>query len=96
MRYLAVVVAALALASCGTAVKWQKQGVGAAEQQKDETACTSLANREGTIPSASTAGTTTGTPVASQQTRIQTYDAQAFEECMRTRGYERVPARPPA
>ena len=95
MRYIAVVAAALALASCGTAVKWQKQGVGAAEQQKDETDCTSRANREATIPTAGAAGTTTGTPVASQQARIQTYDAQAFEECMRTRGYERVPARPP-
>ena len=94
MRYIAVVAAALALASCGTAVKWQKPGVSAADQQRDETDCTSRANREGTIPTAGVAGTTTGTPVASQQVRIQPYDVQVFEECMRTRGYERVPARP--
>ena len=29
-----------------------------------------------------------------QRNRIQPHDAGVFEECMRTRGYERVPARP--
>lgn len=48
---------------------------------------------ETTVPSASTVGTstTTGTPLDPQRNRIQPYDAGVFEECMRTRGYERVP-----
>ena len=35
-----------------------------------------------------------GTPLDPQRNRIQPYDAGVFEECMRTRGYERVPPRP--
>jgi hypothetical protein len=27
---------------------------------------------------------------------VRDFDAGVFDECMRTRGYERVPARPPA
>jgi len=82
--------------SCSAAVRWQKTGVAAADQQRDETECTSLANRETTIPSASTVGSspTTSTPYDPQRNRIQAYDVAAFEECMRTRGYERAPARP--
>ena len=37
---------------------------------------------------------TTSTPYDPQRNRIQTYDAAGFDECMRTRGYERAPARP--
>ena len=88
---------ALVGVSCSTAVRWQKAGVAAADQQRDETECTSLANRETTIPSASTVGSspTTSTPYYDpQRNRIQTHDATGFEECMRTRGYERAPARP--
>jgi hypothetical protein len=97
MRRLgAFVLIALVGASCSSAVRWQKAGVGAADQRRDETECTGLANREATVPSASTVGTstTTGTPLDPQRNRIQPYDAAAFEECMRTRGYERVPSRP--
>jgi hypothetical protein len=97
MRGLAaLVVVALVGVSCSTAVRWQKAGVGAAEQQRDETACTGLANRESTVPTASGygTGTTTSTPLDPQRNRIQPYDAGVFEECMRTRGYERVPATP--
>lgn len=82
--------------SCSSAVRWEKPGGGASDQQRDETACTSLASVERSVTAAQTAGTTTGTPTDPQRTRIQTYDASAFEECMRTRGYQRVPARPPA
>ena len=37
---------------------------------------------------------TASTPYDPQRNGIQTYDAAGFEECMRTRGYERAPARP--
>jgi hypothetical protein len=85
---------ALVGVSCSSAVRWQKSGVAAPQQRQDETECTSLATRE---PTASTTtgygtGTTTTTPVDPQRNRIQPYDAGVFEECMKTRGYERVPA----
>ena len=86
----------IASAACSSAIRWEKPGVGAGEQQRDETECTSRASRESSVPTAQSVGTTSGTPVDPQRTRIQPYDAGLFEECMRTRGYERVPARPPA
>jgi hypothetical protein len=93
MVVLAFVV--IASASCSTAIRWGKPGVGAGEQQRDETECTSLATRESIVPTAQSVGTTSGTPVSSQDIRIQPYDAGRFEDCMRTRGYERVPVHPP-
>ena len=86
----------IASASCSTAIRWEKPGVGAGEQQRDETECTSLASREGTAPTAETVGSAAGTPYDPTRVRMQPYDASRFEDCMRTRGYERVPARPPA
>ena len=86
----------IASASCSTAIRWEKPGVGAGERQRDETDCTSLATRASTVPTQQSVARTSGTPVSPQDARIQPYDADRFEDCMRTRGYERVPARPPA
>ena len=86
----------LASASCSSAIRWEKSGVGVGEQQRDETECTSLASRESSVPTAQSTATSTGTPYDPQRARIQPYDAGVFEECMRTRGYQRVPSRPPA
>jgi hypothetical protein len=87
-----VVLIAMAAVSCSTVVRWQKSGVSAAQQQQDETDCTGLANRETTISTASTTGasSTGSTPYDPQRNRIQTYDTAVFDDCMRTRGYERV------
>ena len=54
------------------------------------------ADREGTVPAASTrSGVPAPAPALdSQRNRIQAYDPGVFEECMRTRGYERVPPAP--
>ena len=87
---------AIAGASCSAAIRWEKSGVGEAERQRDETDCTARASRESTVPSAQGVGTTPGTPYGSETTQIRPYDAGLFDECMRSRGYERVPARPPA
>ena len=95
-RALVVAFVVIASVSCSTVIRWEKSGVGAGERQRDETECTSLATRDSTVPTAQSVGATSGTPVSPQDTRIQPYDASRFEDCMRTRGYERVPARPPA
>ena len=47
-------------ASCSSAIRWEKPGVGESERQRDETDCTARASREGSVPSAQTIGTTPG------------------------------------
>ena len=96
-RLVALALVALAGVSCSAAVRWQKAGVAAAEQQRDETDCTARANRETTVSTASTRADSPGaggTPLDYQRNRIEPYDPGVFEECMRTRGYERVPPGP--
>lgn len=96
-RLVALALVALAGVSCSAAVRWQKAGVAPAEQQRDETDCTARADREGTVPTASTRAGSPGAgspPVDYQRNRIEAYDPGVFEECMRTRGYERVPPGP--
>jgi hypothetical protein len=91
-----LVLVALVGVSCSAAVRWQKAGVAAADQQRDETECTSLANRETTIPSASTVGSspTTSTPYDPQRNRIQTYDVARLRRVQADPRHERAPARP--
>lgn len=81
---------------CTAVVRWEKAGGSEADRQRDETDCTGLASRETAVPTAQSAGTGYGTPTQSQRTRIRTYDAGAFEECMKGRGYQRIAPRPPA
>ena len=95
-RIMVLGFAVLTVAACSSAVRWEKPGGAASDRQRDETECTSLASVERSVTAAQTTGTSIGTPNDPQRTRIQTYDAVVFEECMKTRGYQRVPARPPA
>jgi hypothetical protein len=86
----------IASASCSSAIRWEKPGVGESERQRDETDCTARASRESNVPSAQNIGTTPGIPNDPTRTRVQPYDPSVFEECMTTRGYKRAPAGPPA
>ena len=95
-RLVVVTLVVIASASCASAIRWEKPGVSAGEQQRDETDCTSLASRAGTIPTAQAVGTSPGTPNDPTRAQIQRYDVATFEDCMATRGYKRVPASPPA
>jgi hypothetical protein len=94
-RLTVLALVALASVSCGAAIRWEKPGVSDTERKKDETECVSLSSREGTVPSAQTATSITSTPVGYQTTRVDPYNATVFDECMGTRGYKRVPSRPP-
>jgi hypothetical protein len=78
-------------ASCAATVRWEKPGVADADRRRDETDCTSQASREGTGPSVQTYGATSVQPTPQ---RAQTLDLIAFEDCMKARGYQRVPASP--
>jgi hypothetical protein len=95
-RVVALALAVVAGASCSAAIRWEKPGVGDVDRRRDESECAARASREGEVPTAQSAGGTTGIPYDPQRARVQPYDATLFEDCMRARGYEQVPARPPA
>lgn len=82
----------IAAVSCSTAsrVRWDKAGVTPAEQQRDETDCTSRASLGPGAPSAQQVSPTSSALVDPQATRVSAVDSTTYEECMRTRGYERV------
>jgi hypothetical protein len=82
--------------ACGAAIRWEKPGASEADRQKDETECTSLASREGTVTTAQSVAGSAGTPIDYQRTRLEAYNPAVFDECMGTRGYQRVSPRPPA
>src|SRR5262245_66415353 len=91
-RAVTLALVAIVGTSCSSAmrVQWQKAGVSAAEQQRDETDCTSQASRQSSVPTAQNVGVTPGTPVDPQATRVRPFDSVVYEECMKTRGYERI------
>ena len=60
-----------------------------AEQQRDETDCTSRANLNTGATSTQRLSTTTSTPV-DPQLWVSPVDSTVYEDCMRTRGYERI------
>jgi hypothetical protein len=93
MIVLALVV--IGSTACAAAVRWERSDATETERQRDETECGARASRESTVPSARMVGTSPGTPADPQRVRVQLYDSGVFDECMQTRGYERVPARPP-
>jgi hypothetical protein len=78
-------------ASCATVsrVRWEKAGVSPAELQRDETDCTSRATLDTGATTTQRMSTTTSTPVDPQR-RVSPVDSMVYEDCMRTRGYERI------
>jgi len=94
-RAVALLLVAIVGAACSAAtVKWQKTGVSAGEQQRDETDCYSRASVEGSVPSAQRVSTTGSTPMDPQTTQVQPFDSGVFEQCMHDRGYERIAPTP--
>jgi hypothetical protein len=91
-RAVALGLVVIGAASCATAprVRWEKAGVSPGEQQRDETDCTSRASLESSVPSAQRVSPTGSTPVDPQVTRVRPLDSTVYEDCMRTRGYERI------
>ena len=97
-RAIFLTLLALGGAACAPGARWDQDRPGATDEGMGLVTVRDFDSGvfETTVPSASTVGTstTTGTPLDPQRNRIQPYDAGVFEECMRTRGYERVPPRP--
>jgi hypothetical protein len=87
---MALVLVAIVSVACSAAVKWEKAGASAGEQQRDEADCTARASRESSVPSAQRVSTTSSSPVDPQATQVRPFDTGVFEACMHDRGYERV------
>jgi hypothetical protein len=98
MRRVAVLLlVALGIAACATGARWERPGASEAERRRDEAECAAQANRDRSVPAQrivtrSGGRTTEGVGLVT----VRDLDPGVFDECMRTRGYDRVPARPSA
>jgi hypothetical protein len=95
-RALALIVALLGSGACAAGVRWEKAGGNEGDQRRDETECTARANRDRSVPAQRVISrSSVGTVESIELVTVRDFDWGAFEECMRARGYDRVPPRPP-
>lgn len=95
-RAVAMSLLALGAVACATGARWERPGGTDAERRRDEAECASLANRDRSVPSQRiTARPGGGTTESTELVTVRDFDSGVFDECMRVRGYARVPARPP-
>jgi hypothetical protein len=97
-RAVALALVILVSAACGAGVRWERPGGTEAERQRDETECVGLANRDRSVPvQRGTMGSTTRRGHDSiELATVRDFDSGVFHECMRARGYQQVPSRPPS
>jgi hypothetical protein len=98
MRRVAVLLlVALGIAACATGARWERPGASEAERRRDEAECAAQANRDRSVPAQRITTRPGGrTTEGMELVTVRDFDSGVFDECMRTRGYELVPARPPA
>jgi hypothetical protein len=95
-RAVATSLVALATVACATGARWERPGGTDAARRRDEAECAAQANRDHSVPAQRiTARPGGGTTEGIELVTVRDFDSGAFDECMRTRGYARVPARPP-
>lgn len=95
-RVLTLMVLLLGSGACAPGVRWERPGGTEAERRRDETECTAQANRDRSVPAQRIiARSSTRTTESIELVTVRDFDSGAFDECMRARRYERVPARPP-
>jgi hypothetical protein len=95
-RDLALVVVLLGSAACGAGVRWERPGGTEAERRRDETDCAALANRDRSVPAQRTTRSGGRTTESVELVTVRDFDSGVYDECMKSRGYQRVPGRPPA
>jgi hypothetical protein len=94
---LALTLTALGATACATGVRWERTGGTEAERRRDEAECAARANRDRSVPAQRiSARSGSRTTEGIEFVTVRDFDSGVFDECMRTRGYERVPTRPPA
>lgn len=96
-RVLALSLLALWSAACATGARWERPGATEADRRRAETECAAQANRDHSVPAQRIITRPGGrTTEGIELVTVRDFESGVFDECMRTRGYERVPARPPA
>ncbi len=96
-RVLALVLLALWSAGCTAGSRWERPGATEADRRRDEAVCAAQANRDRSVPAQRVIARAGGRITEGMElVTVRDFDSDTFDECMRTRGYERVPARPPA
>jgi len=94
-RALALALLALGTVACATGARWERPGGTEAERRRDEAECAAQANRDHSVPAQRiTTRPGGGTIETTELVTVRDFDTGAFDECMRVRGYARVPARP--
>ena len=95
---LALVLAVVGSAACGAGVRWERPGGTEAERRRDETNCAALANRDHSVPAprGMTSSSTRRGQDGIELVTVRDFDSGAFDECMKTRGYQQVPGRSPS
>ena len=96
-RVFALTFLALGSVACATGARWERPGATEADRRRDETECAAQASRDRSVPAQRTITRSGGrTTEGMELVTVRDFDSGVFDECMRTRGYARVPARPPA
>ena len=96
-RQLALVLAVLGCLACAAGTRWERPGGTEAERREDETDCAAQANRDYSVPAQRIITRPGGrTTEGVEMVTVRDMDSGAFSECMRSRGYQRVPTAPPA
>jgi hypothetical protein len=97
-RVVGLTLLALGSVACATTgARWERSGATEADRRRDEAECAAQANRDRSVPAQRITTRSDGRATQSVElVTVRDFDTGAFDECMRTRGYERVPARPPA
>jgi hypothetical protein len=96
-RVVVLALFVLGSTACGAGVRWERSGATAAERQRDETECAARANRDRSVPVQRSVSGSSGRvgQEGIELVTVRDFDSGVFDECMKTRGYERVPPRPP-
>lgn len=96
-RGLALALLILGNVACAAGTRWERPGGTEADRKGDETDCAGLANRDRSVPAQRIVTRPGGrTTEGVELVTVRDFDSGAFNECMRSRGYQRVPAAPPS
>jgi hypothetical protein len=95
VRRRVVLLLLLAAAGCAAASRWERPGGTEAERVRDETECQARADRERAVVGRRIVSSSRGQVNESiELVPRREFDFALFDDCMRARGYRRVPAVP--
>jgi hypothetical protein len=84
-RAIVLTLLVLGSAACGAGARWERPGMTEDDRLRDEAKCAAIIAQPGGCA-------TEGMELVT----VREFDSGAFDECMRTRGYQRVSGTPPA